>query len=182
MWICSSHLDFDTATLLKAIEATFKNRETPVPEEELEAFTPAFRLVSGATGREVSTYANSFEGIGIAYGCEGSCSRVLDLRRRMSELIKTVSVGALVEILAPKGCDQSLDKRMRARHEGDGLAFLDVENSQIRPPAMKPEQWGPDRACRQRCQMHVVADALPTKNLGPGALRGEMPFSREDRV
>jgi hypothetical protein len=40
--ICARHLDFDAATLLKAIEATFKNRETPVPEEEPEAFTPAF--------------------------------------------------------------------------------------------------------------------------------------------
>jgi hypothetical protein len=30
---------------------------------------------------------------------------------------------------------------MRARHEGDGLEFLDFEDAQIRPPAMKPEQW-----------------------------------------
>jgi hypothetical protein len=42
VWICSNHLDFDTATLLKAIGATFKNRETPVPEEEPEAFTTTF--------------------------------------------------------------------------------------------------------------------------------------------
>jgi hypothetical protein len=27
------------------------------------------------------------------------------------------------------------------RHEGDGLEFLDFEDAQIRPPAMKPEQW-----------------------------------------
>ena len=40
--ICASHLDFDAATLLKAIAATFKNRETPVPEEEPEAFTTTF--------------------------------------------------------------------------------------------------------------------------------------------
>ena len=45
----------------------------------------------------------------------------------------------LVEILAPKGTDQPLDERMRARHEGDALDFLDVENSQIRSPPMKPE-------------------------------------------
>ena len=45
-----------------------------------------------------------------------------------------------VEILAPKGSDKALDKRMRARYEGDGLKFLDVEHSQIRAPAMKPEQ------------------------------------------
>ncbi len=29
---------------------------------------------------------------------------------------------------------------MRARHKGDRLEFLDVENSQIRPPVMKPEE------------------------------------------
>jgi len=45
-----------------------------------------------------------------------------------------------VEVLAPKGSDQPLDKRMRPRYEGSALEFLDVENSQIRPPAMKPEQ------------------------------------------
>jgi hypothetical protein len=33
VWICSKHLDFNTDTLLKAIDATFKNRETPVPAE-----------------------------------------------------------------------------------------------------------------------------------------------------
>jgi pimeloyl-ACP methyl ester carboxylesterase/quercetin dioxygenase-like cupin family protein len=40
----------------------------------------------------------------------------------------------------PKGSDEPLDERMRARHEGDGLEFLNVENSQIRPPAMKQEE------------------------------------------
>ena len=42
VWICSNHLDFDADTLLKAIEATFKNRETPVPAEDVEALTTAF--------------------------------------------------------------------------------------------------------------------------------------------
>ena len=42
VWICSNHLDFDADTLLKAIEATFKNRETPVPPEDVEALTTAF--------------------------------------------------------------------------------------------------------------------------------------------
>ncbi len=55
--------------------------------------------------------------------------------------VESVPEKGLVEILAPKGSDQPLDERMRARHEGDGLEFLDVENSQIRPPVMKPEQW-----------------------------------------
>jgi hypothetical protein len=55
--------------------------------------------------------------------------------------VEAVPEERVVEILAPKRSDQPLDERMRARHEGDGLEFLDVENSQIRPPAMKPEQW-----------------------------------------
>jgi hypothetical protein len=42
VWICSKHLDFNTDTLLKAIGATFKNRETPVPAEEFEALTAHF--------------------------------------------------------------------------------------------------------------------------------------------
>jgi hypothetical protein len=46
-----------------------------------------------------------------------------------------------IEIFAPKGSDQPLDERMRARHKGDRLKFLDVEDAQIRPPAMKAEQW-----------------------------------------
>jgi predicted nucleotidyltransferase component of viral defense system len=42
VWICSNHLDFHTNTLLKATDATFKNRETPVPAEEFEALTENF--------------------------------------------------------------------------------------------------------------------------------------------
>lgn len=42
VWICSQHLDFNGDTLLKAIDATFKNRETRVPTEEFEALTGAF--------------------------------------------------------------------------------------------------------------------------------------------
>jgi predicted nucleotidyltransferase component of viral defense system len=42
VWICSKHLAFDADTLLKAIDATFKNRETPVPKVEPEAFSAAF--------------------------------------------------------------------------------------------------------------------------------------------
>jgi hypothetical protein len=41
VWICSSHVDFNATTLRNAIEATFKNRETPVPNEEFEALTTA---------------------------------------------------------------------------------------------------------------------------------------------
>jgi predicted nucleotidyltransferase component of viral defense system len=42
VWICSTHLDFNTKTLLKAIAATFENRQTPVPDEEFEALSPDF--------------------------------------------------------------------------------------------------------------------------------------------
>jgi hypothetical protein len=43
---------------------------------------------------------------------------------------------------ARHGCaDQPFDERMRAGHERDGLEFLYFEDSQIRSPAMKPEQW-----------------------------------------
>jgi len=39
VWICSKHLDFDGGTLAKAVDATFKNRDTPVPTEQFEALT-----------------------------------------------------------------------------------------------------------------------------------------------
>jgi predicted nucleotidyltransferase component of viral defense system len=42
VWMCSKHLNFETGMLLKAISATFKNRETAVPAEEIEAFTASF--------------------------------------------------------------------------------------------------------------------------------------------
>jgi hypothetical protein len=42
VWICSKHLDFNAETLLKAIDATFKNRETRVPKDHVEALTAAF--------------------------------------------------------------------------------------------------------------------------------------------
>ena len=42
VWVCSHHLDFDTDTLLKAVDATFKNRETPVPADDFEALTTNF--------------------------------------------------------------------------------------------------------------------------------------------
>ena len=46
--------------------------------------------------------------------------------------VETVPEKGLIEVLAPKGSDQALDKRVRTRREGDGLEFLDVENAQIR--------------------------------------------------
>jgi Nucleotidyl transferase AbiEii toxin, Type IV TA system len=42
VWTYSNHLDFNTDTLLKAIDATFKNRETPVPAREFEALSRRF--------------------------------------------------------------------------------------------------------------------------------------------
>jgi predicted nucleotidyltransferase component of viral defense system len=42
VWTCSNHLDFNTDTLLKAIDATFKNRETPMPAEAFESLKITF--------------------------------------------------------------------------------------------------------------------------------------------
>lgn len=42
VWICSIHLDLNGKTLLKAIDATFKNRQTSVPVEDFEALPPGF--------------------------------------------------------------------------------------------------------------------------------------------
>lgn len=42
VWICSRHLDFNDGALHRAIEATFRNRETTIPGGEFEAFTAAF--------------------------------------------------------------------------------------------------------------------------------------------
>lgn len=42
VWTCSNHLDFNGNTLREAISATFRNRETPMPAEEPEAFTADF--------------------------------------------------------------------------------------------------------------------------------------------
>jgi predicted nucleotidyltransferase component of viral defense system len=42
VWICSKQLDFDADLLLEAIDATFKNRETRIPSEDVEALTMTF--------------------------------------------------------------------------------------------------------------------------------------------
>lgn len=42
IWICSRHLDFSGGALRKAIEATFRNRGTPITTEDIEALTPGF--------------------------------------------------------------------------------------------------------------------------------------------
>jgi hypothetical protein len=42
---------------------------------------------------------------------------------QLSMQVETVSEEGLVEILAPKGSDEPLDGRMRARHERDRLQF-----------------------------------------------------------
>ena len=39
VWICSTQLDLNSKTLLQAIDATFKNRQTPIPAEEFEALS-----------------------------------------------------------------------------------------------------------------------------------------------
>lgn len=42
VWMCAKHLDFEADALLKAISATFENRETALPTEEVEALTSSF--------------------------------------------------------------------------------------------------------------------------------------------
>ena len=42
VWICSRHLELDTDTVVRAIQATFKNRETAVPDDQFEVLTPEF--------------------------------------------------------------------------------------------------------------------------------------------
>jgi hypothetical protein len=42
VWICSRHIKFNTDTLIRSIQATFKNRETDVPNDEFEVLTPEF--------------------------------------------------------------------------------------------------------------------------------------------
>jgi hypothetical protein len=73
--------------------------------------------------------------------CRSACSRATSLERhpttesgvnaplvviggesiQLAMQVEAVPEEALVEILAPKGSDEPLDERMRARHEGDGL-------------------------------------------------------------
>ncbi|MEA3182340.1 MAG: hypothetical protein QOI59_5863 [Gammaproteobacteria bacterium] len=42
VWVCASHLDFEREKLLKAVEATFKNRETVIPTDDFEVLTEGF--------------------------------------------------------------------------------------------------------------------------------------------
>jgi hypothetical protein len=42
VWICASHLNFETGRLLKAVEATFANRETDIPTDDFEVLTTGF--------------------------------------------------------------------------------------------------------------------------------------------
>src|SRR3569833_2020458 len=59
---------------------------------------------------------------------------------QLSLQVETVPEEGLVEIFSPESSDESLDERMRARHERNRLDFLDVENAQIRSPTMKAGQ------------------------------------------
>lgn len=42
VWVCSTHLDFDAGTLAKAVAATFDNRGTPIPSDDVESLTRTF--------------------------------------------------------------------------------------------------------------------------------------------
>jgi predicted nucleotidyltransferase component of viral defense system len=42
VWTCASHLELESDKLLKAVEATFKNRETDIPTDDFEVLTAGF--------------------------------------------------------------------------------------------------------------------------------------------
>jgi hypothetical protein len=70
-------------------------------------------------------------------------ARLIVVGRESAELalkIQTNTEQDGVQILSPKGADQPFNERMRAGHKGYGLDFLDLEDSQVRPPAMASKQ------------------------------------------
>jgi predicted nucleotidyltransferase component of viral defense system len=42
VWICASHLDFETGKLFKSVQATFANRETDIPTDDFQVLTTGF--------------------------------------------------------------------------------------------------------------------------------------------
>ena len=42
IWICTSHLGFESDKVIEAVEATFKNRETDIPTDDFEVLTIGF--------------------------------------------------------------------------------------------------------------------------------------------
>jgi hypothetical protein len=54
--------------------------------------------------------------------------------------IQSVPEQDVIQILSPKGADQPFNKRVRAGDKRYGLDFLDLEDSQVRSPAMESEQ------------------------------------------
>ena len=54
--------------------------------------------------------------------------------------VQTIPEEDLIKVLTPHSSDEPLDERVRARHEGDGLEFLDLKDPLVRPPAMESEQ------------------------------------------
>jgi len=55
--------------------------------------------------------------------------------------IQTSPEQDVVQILSPKGADQPFKERVRAGDKRYGLDFLNLEDSQVRPPAMESKQW-----------------------------------------
>ena len=89
------------------------------------------------------------------------CARAVDaclivVGRESAELalkIQTSPEQDVIQILSPKGADQPFNKPVRAGDKRYGLDFLDLEDPQVRPPAMESKQWvvvrtsgSPDRA------------------------------------
>ena len=46
--------------------------------------------------------------------------------------VQTIPEEDLIEVLTSHGADEPLDEWVRARHEGDGLEFLDLKDPQVR--------------------------------------------------
>ena len=69
-----------------------------------------------------------------------SCIVVTPERFELSREIRGIPEGNLIQVVPADRTDQALDERMRERDERYRLDFVDVENPEIRFPAMEFEQ------------------------------------------
>jgi len=61
-------------------------------------------------------------------------------RFKLSREVHGIPEGNLIQVVSSDRADQALDERVRERDEGYRLDFVDVENPEIRLPAMEFEQ------------------------------------------
>jgi hypothetical protein len=55
--------------------------------------------------------------------------------------IQTSPEQDVIQILSPKGADQPFNERVRAGDKRHRFDFLNLEDSQVRSPAMESKQW-----------------------------------------